>query len=332
MSRDPYDVLGVSRSASHDDIRAAYRKLAKQYHPDRNPNDKQAEDRFKQINAAFDIVGDEETRKKFDRGEIDADGRERANPFWGQAGGAGGGGRGGFSGQPGGGTYHFESGGDFGGVDDLGDILSGIFGQGFNRGGQRDFRTGGAGPGGSPFQSRGQDIQYKLTIDFLEMANGATKRIELSDGGSRLDVRIPSGIEDGQTLRLKGKGLQGIGGGPAGDALVEIKVRDHPYFKRDGNNVTVDLPISLDEAVLGGKVNVPTISGNVALTIPKGASSGKVLRLKEKGIYDQRASTRGDQLVRLMITLPDSGNDDLADFLSNRTAAPFNPRKSFDDK
>lgn len=328
MTRDPYEVLGVSRSASHDEIRAAYRKLAKQYHPDRNPDNKQAEDRFKQANAAFDIIGDQETRKKFDRGEIDADGRERVNPFGGQAGGAG---RGGFGGHPGGhaggGTFHFET----DGVDDLGDILSGIFGQGFNRGPQREARTGGGpGAGGSPFQSRGQDIQYNLTIDFLEMANGATKRIELSDGGSRLDVRIPSGIENGQTLRLKGKGLQGLGGGPAGDALVEIKVREHPYFKRDGNNILIDLPISLEEAVLGGKVNVPTISGTVAVTVPKAASSGKVLRLKEKGIYDQRGSIRGDQLVRLMIVLPDSGNDDLAEFLANRQAAPFNPRKSFD--
>jgi len=332
VTRDPYEVLGVSKTADHDEIRAAYRKLAKQYHPDRNPDDKRSEDRFKEANAAFDIIGDEETRKKYDRGEIDADGRERVNPFWG----AGGAGTGGFShrGGPGGQTFRYETTGDFEGAEDIGDILSGIFGQGFGRGFGQGAHPGArahdarAGFQGAPFEARGKDIQYNLDIDFLDMANGTTKRIELADGGTRLDVRIPSGIEDGQTLRLKGKGMLGMGGGRPGDALIEVHVREHSFFRRDGKNILIDLPITLEEAVLGAKVSVPTISGSVSVTIPKGASSGKVLRLKEKGIYDQRSGTRGDQLVKLQIVLPETGDRDLENFLSERTKSPtFNPRK-----
>lgn len=337
MTRDPYDVLGVSRSASHEEIRAAYRTLAKKYHPDRNPGDAKSEDLFKQASAAFDVIGDEETRKKFDNGLIDADGRERAQPFWGQSGGAGQ--------RPGGGqTFRWETtgGGDFGGAEDIGDILHGIFGQGFGQGpGQGPNQGfGRARPGGqagarspfegAPFEAKGKDIQYSLTIDFLEMANGATKRIELSDGG-KLDVKIPAGIESGQTLRLKGKGMTGLGGGQAGDALVVVSVRNHPFYERDGKNIRIELPITLKEAVLGAKVNVPTISGKVAVTVPKGSSSGRMLRLKNKGIYDQKSGIRGDQFIKLMITLPDEVDPELEKFFEKHPeTADFNPRKYFD--
>lgn len=279
MAQDPYSVLGVGRQASHDDIRAAYRKLAKQYHPDRNQGDKAAEERFKSVSGAFDIVGDEEKRKRFDRGEIDADGNERAqNPFGGGGGSPFGGRSGGFGGQRG---------------DDIGDIFADLFGQ---QGGRR-------GPRG-PRPQKGRDVRYRLSVDFLEAARGATKRVTLQDGNT-IDVNIPEGLRDGQTLRLKGRGHPGVAGGPAGDVFVEVTVRDHPLFKINGDDVTLDVPVTLKEAILGGKVQVPTPSGTVTIKVPPNTSSGTSFRLRGKGLAGAKKGGSGDLLAKTRIVLPD---------------------------
>ena len=292
MAQDPYSVLGVGRQASHDEIRSAYRKLAKQYHPDRNQGDKAAEDRFKSVSAAFDIVGDEEKRKRFDRGEIDADGNERAqNPFGGGFSGGGGpfGGRsGGFRGQRG---------------DDIGDIFSDLFGQ---QGARR-------GPRG-PRPQKGRDVRYRLAVDFLEAARGATKRVTLQDGNT-IDVNIPEGLRDGQTLRLKGRGHPGVAGGPPGDVFVEVTVREHPLFKIAGDDVTLDVPVTLKEAVLGGKVQVPTPTGTVSIKVPPGTSSGTAFRLRGKGLPNPKAGGQGDLLARTRIVLPEEPDPALEAFI-----------------
>ena len=253
MAEDPYHVLGVTRSASDDEIRRAFRKLAKDLHPDVRPGDNAAAERFKRVSQAYDILGDAEKRRKFDRGEIDASGEPRRG--YQTAGGARG--RGPFA-RGGGGP-----------ADDLGfgDIFSEFFGAG-----QR------AGPRGGGFARRGQDVRYTLDIEFMEAAVGGRRRITLPSGGS-LDLNIPAGTTDGQVLRLRGKGQAGIGGGDPGDALVEIKVRPHATFERIGDDITSDLPISLDEAILGSKIEIDTISGRVNIAVPKGASSVQTLRL-----------------------------------------------------
>lgn len=282
MAGDPYKELGVSRGASADEIKKAFRKLAKELHPDKNPGDKAADERFKRITAAFDLLGDKEKRAKFDRGEIDADGREQFRGF-------GGGGRGGPGGHP------FGQGGarqqGFENID-LDELFGGMFGGGA--------RTGGARAGG--FSSRGQDVRATLEISLEDSISGATRRIQFSDG-RMLDVAIPKGAGDGQTIRLKGQGAPGRGG-PAGDALIELKVAKHPVFTRDGADLAMDQPVALYDAVLGGKIPVRTPEGTVSMTIPPGSSSGKVLRLKGRGAFAD--GRRGDLLARLMITLPES--------------------------
>ena len=284
-------MLGVGRQASHDDIRSAYRKLAKQYHPDRNQGDKAAEDRFKAVSAAFDIVGDEDKRKRFDRGEIDADGNERAqNPFGGMGGGFGGGGGNPFGGRSGG--FKSQRG------DDIGDIFADLFGQ---------QGAGRRGPRG-PRPQKGRDVRYRLAVDFLEAARGATKRVTLQDGNT-IDVNIPEGLRDGQTLRLKGRGHPGVAGGPPGDVFVEVSVREHPLFKLSGDDVTLDVPVTLKEAVLGGKVQVPTPSGTVSIRVPPGTSSGTAFRLRGKGLPNAKVGSKagkdGDLLARIRIVLPE---------------------------
>ena len=300
--RDPYEVLGVPRGASAAAIKSAYRKLAKKHHPDSNKNDPKAAERFSEINSANEIVGDEDKRKQFDRGEIDANGEPRRGFHRTHAG------SGPFGGRAGGGPHEH----DFG----FGDIFSDLFGRG--RGGEA----------GGPFAARGRDVRYTLEIDFLEAATGAKKRVTMPDGGV-LDLTVPEGVADGQTLRLKGKGSPGPRGSDAGDALVEIRVRPHPHFKRAGDDIALDLPITIDEAVLGAKIEVPTVSGRVQLTIPKGTSSGRVFRLKGKGVRNTPTGHTGDQLVTVRIVLPDTIDEKLAYFMSEwRQSHRYDPGRS----
>ena len=284
MAGDPYKELGVSRGASADEIKKAFRKLAKELHPDKNPGNTVADERFKRITAAFDLLGDKEKRARFDRGEIDADGREQFRGFGGGTGGSRGGPGGNPFGQGGARQQGFEN-------IDLDELFGGMFGGGA--------RPGGARPGG--FASKGQDIKATLEISLEDSISGATRRIQFSDG-RMLDVAIPKGASDGQTIRLKGQGAPGRGG-PAGDALIELKVAKHPVFTRDGADLTMDQPVALFDAVLGGKVPVRTPEGTVSMTIPAGSSSGKVLRLKGRGAFAD--GKRGDLLAKLMITLPE---------------------------
>jgi DnaJ-class molecular chaperone len=304
MAEDPYKVLGVPRDAPDEEIRRVYRKLAKQLHPDLNPSNPAAsEERFKKVSSAYDIVGDPVKRKQYDRGEIDANGEPRRGYQRAQAGGAGP-----FGGRAGGARHGEEFG--------FGDIFSDLFG------GAR------AGGWGEADATRGRDVRYTLEIDFLEAATGAKKRVTMPDGGV-LDLTVPQGVSDGQVLRLKGKGSPGVRGSEAGDALVEIKVRPHPQFSRAGDDVALELPITIDEAVLGAKVEVPTVSGRVQLTIPKGTGSGRVFRLKGKGVHNSTTGSTGDQLVTVRIVLPQTIDDELAYFMSEwRQSHRYDPRKS----
>ena len=303
MSEDPYKVLGVARDASQDAVRKAYRKLAKEAHPDLNPGDKQAEDRFKAISAAYDIVGDADKRARFDRGEIDASGTERPpqQDFYRQYADADGG-------------FRYQSSAGFDDFADLSDLFSDMFQRGGRGGGTR-----------GPRQMRGQDLRYQLPVDFLDAVNGAKRRVTMPDGKT-LDIAVPAGTRSGQTLRLKGKGMPGMNG-PDGDALVDIQVGTHPLFERDGDDIVVELPISLDEAVLGGKVAVPTTTGKVNLTIPKGASSGQTLRLRGKGVPAGKNRPAGDQRVKLKIVMPAGIDDELETFMKSwRESHAYNPR------
>jgi DnaJ-class molecular chaperone len=303
ISDDPYTLLGVAKSASQDEITRAFRKLAKELHPDVNPNNKAATERFKRVSAANEFLGDTDRRRRYDRGEIDAAGEPRRSTQ--QQHSAGGTRRG-----PAG-----ASGDDFG----LGDIFEGMFG------GPRGARARQTQQAQSaPF--RGQDVRYTLEVDFLEAVAGAKKRVTLPEGGM-LDLNVPEGVEDGSVLRLKGKGAAGLRGGEPGDALVEIKVRPNNDFRRVGNDVLSELPISLDEAVLGAKIEVATVSGRIQLALPKGTSSGRVFRLKGKGCRNMATGQVGDQLITVRIVLPDVIDDSLAYFLSEwRQTNGYDPR------
>jgi DnaJ-class molecular chaperone len=302
MADDLYSVLGVSKSATPEEISKAYRKLAKKLHPDLNPGDASAEAKFKEASAAYSILNDAEKRARYDRGEIDASGQERPQQRYYRE----------YAGGEDGARYYSSS-----GFEDLGDIFGDLFGR-------RGAGAGGFGGGGG-FAMRGADANYRLEIDFLEAANGAKKRITLPDGGT-LDVTIPAGVRDGQVLRLKGKGGAGSGNAGPGDALVEISVRPHPVFQRDGRDIVVELPITLDEAVLGAKVEVPTIAGPVAMSIPAGANTDQTLRLKGRGIKTK--SGTGDQLVKLAVMLPDKIDSDLKEFAERfRAKHGYDPRK-----
>ena len=300
MAGDPYKELGVSKGASADEIKKAFRKLAKELHPDKNPGDKASEERFKRITAAFDLLGDAEKRAKYDRGEIDADGREQYRGF---SGGAGGGGRsGGFSG--------FGGSGQRGGFEDidLSDLFAGFGGGGANRG------FGGG---------KGQDIRATLEVSLEEVISGTTRRIQFSDG-RMVDVAIPKGASDGQVVRLKGQGAPGRT--QAGDAMIELRIVPHALYRRDGADLHMDLPVSVPDAVLGGKVTVPTPEGKVMMSIPKGSNSGKVLRLKGRGGYAD--GKRGDLLAKLMVTLPDEEDELLVRFAEDwRKNRPYTPSK-----
>ncbi len=308
MSNDPYTALGLKRSATADEIKKAYRRIARDNHPDLKPDDAEAEARFKAASAAYDLLKDPDTRARFDRGEIDATGQERQqrrqyyrdfaetadNPYRG-------------------GPRH-------GGFTDASDI----FAEFMRSHGQSGRGTGGFG---GAFSARGSDTRYALEIGFMDAVNGGKTRITMPDGQS-LEVKIPRGTADGQTIRLRGKGNPGIGGGPAGDALVTLSVLDHPLFRRDGNDILVTLPITLDEAVLGAKVATPTIDGSVNLTVPKGASSGQILRLRGRGVHPSGGGSRGDQKVELSIVAPPEIDGDLTRFMTDwRKKHGYDPRK-----
>ncbi len=301
MAGDPYKELGVSRGASQDEIKKAFRKLAKELHPDKNPGNKDADERFKRVTAAFDIIGDAEKKAKFDRGEIDADGREQFRGFGG-GGPQGGFGRGGgFNpGGPGGAGARFEN-------IDLDELFGGMFG---------------GGGGGRGFAAKGQDTKATLEVSLEDSISGATRRIQFSDGRT-LDVAIPKGASDGQTLRLKGQGAPGRGG-EAGDALIELKIAAHPVFRREGADLHMDLAVPLYDAVLGGKVPVRTPEGVVSMTIPKGSNSGQTLRLKARGAFAH--GKRGDLLAKLMIALPAEPDEALTKLAeSMRDKRPYTP-------
>jgi DnaJ-class molecular chaperone len=316
--RDPYEVLGVPRNASAAAIKGAYRKLAKKHHPDSNKNDPKAAARFAEINQANEIIGDEDKRKQFDRGEIDAEGKPRFTGF------PGGGARGRTS--PGGfETYTFRSGGGGAGGNAFEDILNSMFAGGTARAGRS---AGGFGAGPFEFDMGGVgvdlDLNVSMTVSLEEAVKGGEKRVRLSNS-KELNVKIPPGVTAGQQIRLKGQG-ETAPGHPPGDLRITISIAPHPYFKMEGSDLRLDLPITLYEAVLGGKVRVPTIGGAVELSIPKNTSSGRTFRLKGKGLPKAGGGT-GDLFATTRIMLPD-GNDAELEALMNRwrDGRPYNPR------
>jgi|ERR1043166_2976248 DnaJ-class molecular chaperone len=312
--RDPYEVLGVGRTANEDDIKSAYRKLAKQFHPDLNPGKKDVEQKFKEVNAAYDILGDTEKRARYDRGEVDSEGHERARQS---------------------GSYQRYRGAgqqqppevdlnDFVGEDIFADLFGGMRGRGARYSTNWGF-------GEDPFASakekaRGGNVQETLRVSFAEAALGAKKRLTLSTGKT-IEINVPPGTESGAKLRLKGQGYEGTQRGKSGDAIIEIQVEAHPFFTRKGQDVLLDLPVTLYEAVLGAAVSVPTLDGHVDLKIPKSANSGMSLRLRGKGIGDAQGA-RGDQYVRLKIMLPEQPDDQITR-LAEKIAKekPYDPRK-----
>lgn len=285
MSRSPYEVLGVGKNATQKDIQSAYRKLAKKLHPDLNPGDKTAEEKFKSVSVAYALLEDEEKRGKYDRGEIDETGAEtpprqyyRDYASAGQA------------------DERYQGSQSFSDFGDADDIFSGFFSQ-----------RGRGQQGG-----KGRDAYFTMELDFLEAANGTKKQISLPDGPP-IDLTVPPGTRDGQTLRLRGKGEPGHNGAPAGDARIEIRVRPHPFYRQDGDDVRYEIPISLTEAVLGGKIRVPTLDGAVNVTIPPNSNTGKTLRLKGKGLHKQGGG-HGDAYVTLQVVLPQTPDHELTAF------------------
>lgn len=304
MSSNPYAALGLTKSATTEEIKKAYREIARDHHPDLNPDNARSEARFKAASAAYDLLKDPETRARFDRGEIDASGQEQQRSYRDFAETA---------------DNPFRRGPRPGGFADPSDIFAEFMRAGGNSGGGRG--------GFADVRARGQDTRYALDIDFLTAVKGGKTRITLPDGQG-LEVAIPQGTRDGQTIRLRGKGGAGYGDGQAGDALVTLSVRPHAVFRREGNDIVLTLPITLDEAVLGAKVATPTIDGPVDLSVPKGASSGQVLRLRGRGVKPAGRGVRGDQRVELSIVAPPDIDDELTRFMTTwREKHTYYPRK-----
>ena len=301
--RDPYEVLGVPKTASEAEIKKAFRSLAKKHHPDKHAGDAGAQKKFQEISGAYDILGDKEKRAQFDAGAIGPDGNpkgfdpraggfQQGHPFGSGFGGFGGGG------QAGAREFHFSFDDEPGGAAGFEDIFANMMGGRRGR--------------GAPRQARGEDFTAQVTVSFEEGAKGGTRRVVLQNG-EQIDVKIPAGVKDGQTIRVKGRGGAGRGGGPNGDILLTVSVAAHPWKTRDGNDIRMDLPVTLKEAVLGGKVPVQTLTGTVSLSVPPGSNTGSTLRLKGKGIAPT-GQTAGDLYVRLVVTLPDKPDAELTKF------------------
>ncbi|WP_114395143.1 DnaJ C-terminal domain-containing protein [Oleisolibacter albus] len=281
--RDPYQILGVGRTASAEDIKSAYRRLAKQYHPDLNPGRADIEHKFKDVNAAYGLLSDAEKRARYDRGEIDANGTERPDRSFRRAyAGAG----------PRDESFKFED-----------DPFADFFGTGKRRYGSS-----------AGVKAKGSDVAYSVTVPFAEACLGTRRRLQLSTGKS-IDVVVPPGTRDQTKLRLKGQGLPGLGGAGAGDAIVEVHVDAHPYFTRRDDDIHMDVPVTLQEAVLGATIKVPTLDGQVAVKVPKGSNTGTLLRLKGKGVPAAEGKGSGDQYCRLVVVLPDRPDADLSAFV-----------------
>ncbi len=285
--KDPYETLGVTRSATDKEIKDAFKKLARKFHPDLHPGDKEAEAKFKDISAANDLLKDKEKRRRFDAGEIDASGAERPQERFYRD----------FADGP---VYDSHAAQDgFDSNEELEEFLAKAFA---GRGQQRTFRA------------RGQDVSYELPVAFLDAANGATHTITLPEGKT-LQVTVPEGAEDRQMLRLKEQGMPGYGGAPPGDAYVELHIQPHPFFRRKDDNIHVEVPVTLREAMLGDRIQVPTIGQPVTVTVPKGSNSGTTLRLRERGIRNRKTGQRGHQLITLKVVLPTAEEPELLEFL-----------------
>lgn len=297
MENDLYGVLGVAKSAAGDDIRKSYRALAKKYHPDLNPGDAEAEETFKKVQTAYDILSDEDKRRQYDSGEIDADGNEVQRGYYRD-----------HASADGESPYHSSA-----GFDDFSDMFSDLF-RARGSGGP----SGARGPGGpgANIRMRGGDVRYTMEISLTEAVNGAKKRVTMADGKS-LDITIPPGLRDGQMLRLRGKGMAGFGGGDPGDAYVKVDVAPHKMFHRRGNDIHLDLPIAVNEAVLGAKIRVPTVDGAVTMTVPAGSNTGDTLRLKGKGAPSGEGRPEGAQIVTLRVVLPESPDEELTAFMES---------------
>jgi len=288
VAEELYEVLGVKKDASQADIKKAHRLLAKKHHPDLNPGDKASEETFRKVQAAYNVLSDDEKRRQYDAGEIDAEGKETSRQFYREYADASG-------------NHPYASSAGF---DDLGDIFSDLF------------RAQQHGGGKTHIRMQGGDVGYRMEVSFLEAVNGAKKRVTMPDGKT-LDITIPPGHRDGQILRLRGKGMPGLGGGSAGDAHIEIHVKPHRTFRRRGRDILVDLPVALNEAVLGAKVRVPTVRGSVEMTIRPGSNTGDTLRLKGKGVAALGKHAAGDQLVTLRVVLPKKTDAKLSAFLED---------------
>lgn len=308
--RDPYLILGVTKSASADQIKKAYRTLAKKYHPDQNPNDPKAKEKFAEANAAYEIIGDDKKRGQFDRGEIDAEGKPRFQGFEGAGAGFGGA-------RPGGGFEHFEfnmGGGRPGGFDPS-DLFADLFGA----------KARGA-RARSP-QHKGEDVTLQVAISLQDSIKGTRTKVTLPTGKT-LEVTIPEGVEDGRQIRLKGQGMAGRAGGEAGDALITVKVAKHPFFKVEGRDLRLELPVTIYEAVLGAKLQIPTLDGAVEMSIPPHSNGGRTMRLRGKGLPARTGLAAGDLLVNLRIVMPDTPDHDLENEMRRLKAdKPYDPRK-----
>ena len=308
--KNPYEVLGLKKEATDQEIKLAFKKLAKKYHPDLHPDDKKAEANFKNISAAHEFLKDKDRRRRFDAGEIDATGAEKQQHYYRDYAG------------PSAGSHASQEG--FASNEDLEDFLSRAFG---GMGGGMGAGMGGRGSGGRGMKAPGQDVSYTLRVSFIDAAKGGVNALQLPDGKT-LKVTIPEGAEDRQTLRLKGQGGPGYGGGPAGDAYIELHIQPDAHFVRKDDNIHLDVPVTLKEAILGAKIEVPTLTGHVSLTVPKGSNTGTKMRLKDRGIRNRKTGKKGHLYVTLKVVLPDGEEPELSAFLESWTPRKAqNPRK-----